>query len=352
MISALYRALVRPVLFRFDPERVHGWVMGWLGIAARSRALLALARRACGVPPMPVEAFGLRFPNPVGLAAGFDKDAEVLPIWEALGFGHIEIGTVTALAQGGNRPPRLYRLPSCGALINRMGFNNGGADAVARRLDMWRERGLWPSVPVGINIGKSRVTPLEEAAGDYLRSFRALAAHGDYFAVNVSSPNTPGLRALQSEAPLDAILARLAEANAGARKPILVKIAPDLDPAGLAAVVRVAERRGVAGLIATNTTLDHGGIPERLRREGGLSGEPLRARSTEVIRMLRGMTALPIIGVGGIACAGDAREKLDAGAILLQAYTGFIYRGPRMVAEIVSGLLPSGDGDGGAGAGR
>ncbi len=345
-MSGLY-SWIRPLLFRFDAESVHD-------LALRLLALLE-ARLAHRGTPGPVDdpllaqdVWGLHFRNPVGLAAGLDKNAALPHVWPALGFGFAELGTVTALAQPGNPPPRLFRLPADRALINRLGFNNPGASVVAatlaRRLGQRRS-----SVPLGINIGKSKAAPLEQAVADYLCSFRALAPLADYVAVNVSSPNTPGLRDLQSEAPLTELLGalreenvRLADSTQRRPMPILVKVAPDLSEAELATIVAVAERSGIAGLIATNTTVERAMLtPTALAQEaGGLSGAPLRDRSTSVIRTLFRLSAggLPIIGVGGIFTAEDAYEKIRAGATLIQAYTGFIYEGPSFPRLLCSGL--------------
>jgi dihydroorotate dehydrogenase len=278
--------------------------------------------------------------NPVGLAAGFDKNAVALPAWQALGFGFIEAGTITALPQPGNPKPRIFRVPEIGGLINRMGFNNDGSEAVALRLEELKGSGLWPSIPVGINLGKSKVTPLEEATGDYLRSFERLFPLGDYFVLNVSSPNTPGLRSLQGKAELDELLGSVQAANRAKRepKPLLLKIAPDLEFAQIEEILELVTAHGLAGLIATNTTLDHSPVPAGRDETGGLSGRPLRARSTEIVRFITARTPLPVIAVGGIFDADAALEKLDAGAALVQLYTGFIYRGPALVKEICAAL--------------
>ena len=284
--------------------------------------------------PKPTNVFGITFPNPVGLAAGFDKNGVALRAWAALGFGFVEIGTVTAQPQPGNPRPRIFRFPEQAALINRLGFNNDGADIVAERLRRQRERGRWPNVPVGINIGKSKVTPLEGAVEDYLYSFRKLVPFADYIALNVSSPNTPGLRSLQESEALSSLLHAIKEENSGAKKPVLLKIAPDLSPAELNEVIATCEANDVAGIIATNTTIDHAMIPKHLDQAGGLSGRPLREKSTAVIRAIRSQTQLPIIASGGIFDAESAREKLEAGAQLLQVYTGYIYRGPGLIRDI------------------
>jgi dihydroorotate dehydrogenase len=306
------------------------------------------------VPELPVEAFGLRFPNPVGLAAGMDKHAAAVPVWAALGFGFSELGGVTWHPQPGNPAPRMFRAVPDLALINRMGFNNGGAQAVAERLAEWRELRRWPKHPVGMNLGKSKVTPLAEAAKDYAQSLNALWPHADFFVVNVSSPNTPGLRQLQDRAALDEILAALQATNATlarasatprSPKPILVKVAPDLAFEALDEILELAGPRQIAGIVATNTTIAR---PQTTRadlqriyaQEGGLSGKPLAARSTEVIRHIYRQTGgkLPIIGVGGIFSADDAWEKITAGASLVQVYTGLVYEGPGLAKSIVTGL--------------
>jgi dihydroorotate dehydrogenase len=279
-----------------------------------------------------MSAFGLNFKHRVGLAAGLDKNGVALPAWEALGFSFIEIGTVTAEAQPGNPRPRIFRYPKQNALINRLGFNNDGAKIIANRLAQVRERGRWPGIPVGINIGKSRVTPIERAVEDYLFSFRKLRAYADYIALNISSPNTPGLRELHGGERLDGLL-RAINTERG-KLPLLVKIAPDLEPSALDEVIRVSEANNVSGVIATNTTLDHSGItPDE---EGGLSGAPLQKKSTAIIRHIAQKTKIPIIGCGGILDRESAREKVEAGAHLLQIYTGFIYRGPNLIRELAT----------------
>ncbi len=340
---SLYSQLVRKVLFSLgggDPEIAHHRTIGALrALGARPGPVAAL--RALLAVPAPRTVFGLRFPNPVGLAAGMDKDGVALPGWAALGFGHVEVGTVTWHPQPGNPLPRLYRLPASEALINRMGFNNAGARALAQRL----RTGPTPSMPVGISIGKSKVTPVAEAVEDYRSSLRALYPYGDYFAVNVSSPNTPGLRGLQDRALLDDLLGELttearALAYGGRPKPVLVKIAPDLDDAAIGEVIEVCAARSVAGVIATNTTLSRDGLAERDvatgAQAGGLSGRPLARRAREVVAFVHRESAgtLPVIGVGGIAEPSDGLRLLDAGASLVQVYTGFVYAGPALVRGI------------------
>jgi dihydroorotate dehydrogenase len=265
-----------------------------------------------------------------------DKNAVALPAWQAMGFGFLEAGTITALAQPGNEKPRCFRFPSQEALINRMGFNNRGASAAAKRLRRLKSSGRWPRIPVGINIGKSKVTPLENAASDYATSYKLLLPYGDYFVINVSSPNTPGLRTLQDSDSLAQIIRTLKRIHSG--KPLLVKIAPDLTDDAVREMAALAESEKLAGIIATNTTLDHSAIPIPSDQTGGLSGAPLRQRSTEVIRTLRSATQLPIIASGGIMDAASAKEKLDAGANLVQIYTGFVYHGPELIRDIVGAI--------------
>ncbi len=363
----LYRHALRPLLFTLgrDAEAIHGRVLGMLAQISRSAALThalavaaALAVPGASAPHLAREVFGLRFPNPIGLAAGFDKNAVALPALAALGFGFLEAGTVTRDPQPGNPRPRLFRLPSEAALINRMGFNNAGADVVAEHLARMQRTNPLP-VPLGVSIGKSKVTPLEEATADCLASLDTLYPYGDYFAVNVSSPNTPGLRALQERDRLDTLLAaltlRLAErAAAEGRtqpKPLLVKVAPDLEEAALDELVEVCLARGASGLIAVNTTLDRAAlgvaVPAELREQpGGLSGRPLFARALAVVKWLhdRAGDRLPIVGCGGIFSVDDAKRMLDAGAVLLQLYTGFIYEGPLIARRLAVGLARSMDG--------
>jgi dihydroorotate dehydrogenase len=330
----LYEGLVRPLLFSLDPEAAHRFTISSLRSASHFEpALRALKRFA---PPLePKSLFGLDFPNPIGLAAGLDKNGVALPAWAALGFGFIEIGTVTATAQSGNPRPRIFRLPEQRALINRLGFNNDGAAVIAERLRELRRGGRWPAVPVGINIGKSRATPLERATEDYLHSFRLLRQFADYITLNVSSPNTPGLRDLQEPAELSRLLHAIRSEPGPAAKPVLVKISPDLSPAELEALLAACEENEIAGIIATNTTVDHSSIPKGLDEEGGLSGAPLRAKSTALIRSIAANSEIPVIASGGICDAESAREKFEAGAQLVQVYTGFIYRGPRLLREIM-----------------
>jgi dihydroorotate dehydrogenase len=286
----------------------------------------------------PTTLFGLTFPNPIGLAAGLDKNGVALPAWAALGFGFIEIGTVTAKAQSGNPKPRIFRLPEQQALINRLGFNNDGADAIAQRLRALRASDRWPAVPVGINIGKSRITPLEQATDDYLYSFRVLRDFADYITVNVSSPNTPGLRGLQQPEKLSELLHAIGSEAGTTQKPLVLKISPDVSDVELKAILAVCEENGVSGIIATNTTLDHSTIPPQLDQEGGLSGAPLRDKSTALVREINACSTIPVIASGGILDAESAQEKFQAGAQLIQLYTGLVYRGPQLLREIMDNL--------------
>ncbi|MGN9914747.1 quinone-dependent dihydroorotate dehydrogenase [Phytohabitans sp. LJ34] len=324
-------SLARPALFRIgggDAEAAHEWTLRRL--SRLSPRVLAVLRRRYAVAA-PVRVFGVDFPNPVGLAAGMDKNGLALPAWPALGFGFVEVGTVTAYGQPGNPRPRLFRLRESQAVINRMGFNNEGAASLAARL---METGPLP-VPLGVSLGKSKATPLGEAVADYHASYDLLRDHASYVAVNVSSPNTPGLRALQDREHVDALL----EALVGG-PPVLVKIAPDLTEPAIAELLQVCMDRGAAGVIATNTTLSRAGVAAAdtalAAEAGGLSGRPLTARAREVVEFVCRETggALPVIGVGGILDPDDATRLFDAGASLVQLYTGFIYRGPALVRSI------------------
>lgn len=344
MLPVVYKQLVRKTLFRFgggDPEVAHEQTIGVLRrLSSVPPALAALRARYAVSAPRTV--FGVRFPNPVGLAAGMDKNGVALPAWPALGFGYVEVGTVTRHAQPGNDRPRLFRLPDSDAIVNRMGFNNLGAQALADRLD--KLGGL--AVPLGISLGKSKVTPVEQAVEDYRHSLRVLHRHGDYFAVNISSPNTPGLRTLQDRGALTELLAGVQEENhsSGTPKPLLVKIAPDLTDAAIGELLEVCGEHEVDGVIATNTTLGRNGLAAsdqaRAAEAGGLSGRPLAARALEVVSLVHRETGgrLPIIGVGGIFSADDAHRMLDAGASLLQVYSGFIFEGPGLIRRITRSL--------------
>lgn len=351
-----YRNLLRPALFAQDSEQIHDRTLAALAMAGREATLCEALAAFCSAPELPIDLFGLRFPNPVGLAAGMDKRAAAVPVWAALGFGFSELGGVTWHAQPGNPAPRMFRAVADEALINRMGFNNAGAEAMAESLAAWRHSGRWPAHPVGINLGKSKITPLDQAATDYANSFRVLRPHADFFVVNVSSPNTPNLRQLQDKAALDEILAALQAVNqsqnreaqprhAVPTRPILVKVAPDLSFEAIDEILELVGPRQIAGLVATNTTIarPQATSPELARiygEAGGLSGRPLRARSTEVIRHIHRQTrgTVPIIGVGGIFNAADAWEKITAGASLLQVYTGLVFEGPGLARAIVRGL--------------
>lgn len=333
----LYQKIVRPFFFQLNPEKAHEAVLASLKVASRVPWILKKITEALAgkVPISPRTLAGLSFPHPIGLAAGMDKNGVALLAWEALGFGFVEIGTITAHAQPGNPKPRLFRFPEQEALINRLGFNNEGATTVARRLDFMRSQGQWPRIPVGINIGKSRITPLEEAPQDYLASFRQLHGLGDYYVLNVSSPNTPGLRDLQAKEALATIVKTLRDWEGSPKAPLFIKVAPDLADEDLMSIVTLAEEEKLAGLIATNTTLDHSSIPSNRDQVGGLSGKPLQARSLDVLQKIRQQTALPVIACGGINDASSAQQRLAAGATLLQIYTSFVYEGPRVLRTLL-----------------
>jgi len=343
-MGSFYEQVSRRILFRLDPEQAHELAVDALTLLGRVRPLCRLLERWHQLAPAqtrPVEAFGVRFPNPIGLAAGFDKNASAWPAAAALGFGHVEVGTVTALAQPGNDRPRMFRFPAEHAVINRMGFNNQGASAVAARLARQAPRGRRP-IPVGINLGKSKVTEIAAAPSDYLASFALLADHADYIALNVSSPNTPGLRQLQEQDRVRELLGAVSAANRARaqRVPLLLKIAPDLTFPQVDAVLGAIAEFGLDGIIATNTTLARPGFFATVNQTGGLSGPPVRRRSTEIVHYIYRATGgrLPIIGVGGIEDPEGAAEKLDAGATLVQVYTGMIYRGPFFAAELARGV--------------
>ena len=346
-MGSAYERVLRPILFRFTPEAAHNMSIRALQIAAACAPGKSLLRAIYHPGSRsPVKLWDLEFPNPVGIAAGMDKDALAVDGLFALGFGCVEVGTVTPLPQPGNPKPRLFRYPQHHAVVNRMGFNNAGADAMARRLARWRKQ-TGPHAPgiLGVNLGKQKTTPLEEAAGDYLKSFSILADYADYIAVNISSPNTPDLRKLQGSDYLGGILRTLNQANdervgSGKRKiPLLLKIAPDLDQAQVEAIVGTVIDCAWDGIIATNTTIDRSAPFDELENQGGLSGQPLRERSNKVLRQVIQAAdgRLPVIGVGGIETADQMKEKLDAGASLVQVYTGFIYKGPGMVKGLLQG---------------
>jgi dihydroorotate dehydrogenase len=354
----IYQFAVRPLLFsvlKADPEAVHKQSLALLhSIDSSPQSPLTKLTKASfqqyfcrSDRKLEQSVFGLNFPNPVGLAAGFDKDGIAAGMWQYLGFGFAELGTVTYHPQPGNPQPRLFRLPQDRAALNRMGFNNLGSEAMAAALAQRQQSDF--TVPIGINLGKSKITELDDAAGDYLGSFKRLKYFGDYFVINVSSPNTPGLRDLQAIEPLRVIFDTLQQENQGS-KPILVKIAPDLAWEDISAVVELSQASKLAGIIATNTTIDRSKLTTKIvaatgksvtDEAGGISGAPVRQKSTEVIRFIHQQTGgtLPIIGVGGIFTADDAWEKITAGASLIQVYTGWTYNGPWMIDRILTGLL-------------
>lgn len=341
----MYKSFLRPALFKFDPEKVHYFTFSAIRNATQLPFFKSFVKKSYLVkdPLLETEVFGLKFPNPVGLAAGFDKDAKLYKELSNFGFGFIEIGTLTPKPQSGNPTPRLFRLKEDHAIINRMGFNNGGVEAAAKRLQGNK------NVLIGGNIGKNKETPNENAVSDYLICLEALYEVVDYFVVNVSSPNTPNLRQLQEKEPLKLLLKTLQERNiskseikGSSQKPILLKIAPDLTNEQLLDIIEIVKESGISGVIATNTTISREGLTSENKQEiGGLSGKPLTSRSTEVIRFLaqNNNNAFPIIGVGGIHSANDAIEKLEAGAALVQLYTGFIYEGPQLVRDINRRIL-------------
>lgn len=343
----IYERIVKPLLFRLDPERSHEFALGCLGLAGAVWTRLG-AGAAPADPRLAVEVCGLRFPSPVGLAAGCDKAARALWAWPRLGFGFVEVGTVTPRPQPGNPRPRVFRLPEDTALINRLGFNSPGADVVAARMAAARRSGRYP-IPLGANIGKNLDTPLEDAAADYVWTLERLHPHADFLVVNLSSPNTPGLRSLQARDAAVPLLDALATRNrALGEKPLFVKVAPDLTEGDLEAMADAVAGRA-HGLVATNTTVRRDGLRSPLaREEGGLSGLPLRALATDAVRILYRATRgrVPIIGVGGIMNAEDAYEKIKAGATLLEVYTGFVYGGPGMPRQTAEGLLRLLDRDG------
>jgi dihydroorotate dehydrogenase len=353
----IYKSGIRPLLFglNIDPEQAHHQsleILGWLDRHADTSPVRLLRQRlhhsySFEHPSLEQTLWGCRFYNPIGIAAGFDKDGAAARIWEDFGFGFAELGTVTRYSQPGNPKPRMFRLPLDQAALNRMGFNNQGAAALAARLESAPKSKA--AIPIGINLGKSKVTPLENAAEDYAASFRLLKHWGDYFVVNVSSPNTPGLRSLQSSDQLEPILSALQQENHD-QKPMFIKIAPDLEWEAIASVIDLAQAHQISGIIATNTTIGRDRLITQTlaatgksvaEEAGGISGAPLRGRSTEVIRFIYQQTqgTLPIIGVGGIFTAEDAWEKIAAGASLVQVYTGWIYEGPGMVQRILRGLV-------------
>lgn len=336
----MYKSIIRPILFRFDPERVHHFTFGSISFLNKIPGVSALIRSMYQLnnPKLEREVFGLKFKNPVGLAAGLDKDAKIYNELDNFGFGFIEIGTITPKPQIGNPKKRLFRLKEDAGIINRMGFNNSGVEVAVQRLKKNKD------VLIGGNIGKNKDTPNENAVEDYKICFHALYDYVDYFVVNVSSPNTPNLRELQDKEPLTQLLRTLQTLNQQKNqpKPILLKIAPDLTDEQLLDIIDIVSETKIAGVIATNTTISRDGLQSENKKEtGGLSGQPLKHRSTEVIRFLHEKShgAFPIIGVGGIHSAEDAMEKLNAGASLVQIYTGFIYEGPKLIKAINKALL-------------
>ena len=346
----MYKRILLPLLFRFDAETIHHTVTSLMKVGLALPGVSALCRKLYLVEDKRLErtVFGLTFPNPIGMAAGFDKNAELVSELADMGFGFVEIGTVTPRPQPGNPRPRLFRLKTDAGLINRMGFNNKGAGPATGRLREFAKNRNGRRVIVGGNIGKNKDTPNESALDDYLLSFRELFDAVDYFVVNVSSPNTPGLRDLQEREPLTRLLTALQTENQqhARPKPILLKIAPDLTNGQLDDIIAIVSDTGIAGVIATNTTINRADLTTPATEvtnmgAGGVSGRPLQNRATEVIRYLHQQSggAFPIIGVGGIFTAADAREKLAAGASLVQVYTSFIYEGPALAKRICKGLL-------------
>ncbi len=324
--------LFRSMLFAMDAERAHELTLGTVGAAPGLFGGLLGAFASC--PPQPVEVAGLTFRGPVGLAAGLDKDGRAIPFWPKLGFGFIEVGTVTAHPQAGNDKPRLHRIPEDRALINRMGFNNHGSEALAQRLRGLRESGRWPDVPVGANVGKSKITPLDEAPDDYVTSVKRLEGLADWFTVNVSSPNTPGLRSLQGKDTLAALLPRVLEVAGDT--PVFLKLAPDLEPEALEEAVDLAIEVGIHALIATNTTIARDGLSAPTDLQGGLSGRPLwpLAKSRIATVVERAGDRVPVIGVGGVESSDQVRELLDLGCKAVQLYTAFVYQGPGLPSRL------------------
>lgn len=342
----MYR-LIKPIFFQFDPEKVHYFVvkrLKWFHDRFPLGQTILRSSFDVKIKGLEREVFGIKFKNPVGLAAGFDKNGEYIEALSNIGFGFIEVGTVTPLPQPGNDKPRMFRLEADKAIINRMGFNNKGVDTLAERLRLLKSKNS--EIVIGGNIGKNKNTPNEDAVSDYIKCFDRLHEVVDYFVVNVSSPNTPGLRALQEKKPLMDLLHTLEKRNQQnpVKRPILLKIAPDLTDEQLDDIVEIVLETGIAGVIATNTTVDRNGLYSEkglVKETGGLSGKPLTLRSTEVIRYLskKSNKAFPIIGVGGIHSPQDAKDKLDAGASLIQLYTGFIYEGPGLIKDICKELV-------------
>jgi len=345
-MEALYKYFIRPILFRISPERIHNLMVRVLKVPFVAWLTGIFFRQSSA--DLETEFCGLKFRNPVGLAAGFDKNAELISAWAHLGFGFAEIGTVTPKAQPGNTKPRLFRLKKDMALINRMGFNNDGLEAVAARLKSQKKR-----IIIGGNIGKNKITPNEEAINDYEKGFEGLYDIVDYFVLNVSSPNTPNLRQLQEKEPLQQLLKHLVDLKTkkSENKPIFLKIAPDLSNAQLDDIIEIVSHSGIDGILATNTTISRDGLKTSEVEltaigDGGLSGLPLKRKSTEIIKYIhqKSKGTIPIMGIGGIHSPEDALEKMDAGAGLIQLYTGFIYEGPGLITKIIKYLRESHNG--------
>ena len=348
----LYRTILRPAVFLQDSEKAHNRMISTLSRASRSRLMMSLLGNLYSSPELPVKLFDLEFPNPLGIAAGIDKNGQAVPAWQAIGFGFSEIGGVTLHEQDGNPKPRMFRATAERALVNRMGFNNLGANSVLDKLKNCKNKGLWPESPVGVNLGKSKITPLNQAPDDYAGSLELLWNHADFFVINVSSPNTLGLRDLQESKHLESILSICQDTNSKCAdkydkdmKPLLVKIAPELEDSHLKDIINLISKYNLKGIIATNTTIqrpetDNKKCKKIYDEEGGLSGLPLKDRSTEMIRKIYNMTdgKVPIIGVGGIFTADDAWEKITAGASLIQLYTSLVFEGPGVARKIISGL--------------
>ena len=351
-MSFLYRTILRPAVFLQDSENAHNRMISFLSRASRSRLMMYLLGNLYHSPELSVKIFDLEFPNPLGIAAGIDKNGQAVPAWQALGFGFSEIGGVTLHEQEGNPKPRMFRVNAERALVNRMGFNNLGANSILDKLKDCKSRGLWPESPVGINLGKSKITPFNKSPEDYAGSLELLWSHADFFVINVSSPNTLGLRDLQESKHLESILKLCQETNSKCAvnldkpmRPLLVKIAPELEDSYLKDIIKLVNRFGLNGIVATNTTIQR---PETKNtksqkiydEEGGLSGLPLRDKSTDMIRKIYKMSEgkVPIIGVGGIFSVDDAWDKITAGASLIQVYTGLVFEGPGIARNIVSGL--------------
>ncbi len=335
-----------------DSERAHSRVLSALSSLSRTRFSLSMLGTLYRSPDLPITVMNIDFPNPLGLAAGMDKNGEAVPSWQSIGYGFCEIGGVTLHEQPGNPKPRMFRASKDKALINRMGFNNIGARGLKKQLQYWKDMGLWPDSPVGINLGKSKKTPLEEAPSDYAGSIRILWKHTDFFVINVSSPNTPGLRDLQESKNLELVIKKCCKTNKECskveneiEKPLLVKIAPELNQGFLEDIIKIVKKYKISGIVATNTTLDrpetNNTSYEKIYKEvGGLSGAPLKDKSTEMIRKIYRLTKgkIPIIGVGGIFTAEDAWNKIAAGASVVQLYTGLVFEGPGIAKSIVKGL--------------